>query len=119
MDEDFAFRIESRLTSHGVYVEDVTESADGYHLSYESISTDSEGIVPHREVGRVINVFRDLHDDDWSGAPIEAEVQDLDGEPQGRWHVDAAWIDELHNGDLTEVEFSEQVVATIEPAVEE
>jgi hypothetical protein len=113
-DNDFEFRVEARLTSHGVYVEDVTETDDGYELSYESVSTGQEGAIPHREVGRVINVFRDLHADDWAGAPIEADVFDLDGNYRGRWHVEAAWLDELHNGDLTEVEFSRRVVDTIE-----
>jgi hypothetical protein len=115
MDEDFAFQIASRLTSHGVYVDEVERTGGGYSLTYESISLDSEGIVPHREVGRVINVFRDLHDDDWAGDPIRAVVTDLEGVAQGRWHVEPEWIDRLHNGDLTEVEFSERVIETIEP----
>ena len=109
-DEDFEFRIESRLTSHGVYVDEVAEREGGYAVTYESISADSEGVVPHREVGRVINVFRDLHDEDWSGADIDAVVTDFEGEERGRW------LDRLHNGDLTEVEFSEKVVETIELA---
>ena len=112
--DDFRFQIESRLTSHGVYV-DTVEDVDGtYEVTYESLSGDSEGIVPHREVGRVINVFRDLHDDDWSGADIEAVVTDLEGVELGRWHVDREWIDRLHNGDLTKVDFSENVIETIE-----
>lgn len=112
--DDFAFQVESRLTSHGVYVDAVAEAGEGYEVTYESVSAESEGAVPHREVGRVINVFRDLHDDDWAGADIEAVVTDFDGVEQGRWHVDAEWIDRLHNGDLTEVEFSRKVVDTIE-----
>lgn len=115
-DEDFEFRLESRLTSHGVYVDEVVEEQGGYEVTYESISADSEGVVPHREVGRVINVFRDLHDEDWSGADIDAVVTDFEGEERGRWHVEAAWLDQLHNADLTEVEFSEKVVETIELA---
>ena len=115
-DEDFEFRIESRLTSHGVYVDEVAEREGGYAVTYESISADSEGVVPHREVGRVINVFQDLHDEDWSGADIGAVVTDFEGEERGTWHVEAAWLDRLHNGDLTEVEFSEKVVDTIELA---
>ena len=114
--EDFEFRVESRLTSHGVYVDDVEQSEEGYSLTYESIAVADEGVVPHREVGRVINVFRDLHDDDWSGARIEGDVLDLDGNRRGTWHVEAEWLDALHNGDLTEVEFSRKVVDTIEPA---
>ena len=114
--DDFEFRVESRLTSHGVYVEDVEETEAGYSLTYESIAVADEGVVPHREVGRVINVFRDLHDDDWAGDRIEGDVLDLDGNHRGTWHVEAEWLDDLHNGDLTEVEFSQKVVDTIEPA---
>lgn len=114
-EHDFEFRVESRLTSHGVYVTTVEEQASGYDVRYESVAGDSEGVIPHREVGRVINVFRDLHDEDWSGADIDAVVTDFDGEELGTWYVESEWLDELHNGDLTEVEFSRQVIETIEP----
>lgn len=117
-EHDFEFQVESRLTSHGVYVDEVVEGENRYSVTYESVAVDSEGIVPHREVGRVINVFRDLHPDDWTGAEIEARVTDLDGDPLGTWHVDAEWLDRLHNGDLSEVDFSEKVIETIEPATE-
>jgi len=112
--EDFAFQIESRLTSHGVYVtefEDRTEE-DAYAVTYESIAA-GEGAVPHSEIGRVINVFRDLHAGDWTGVDIEATVLDLDGEIRGYWYVDADWFDALHNGELTETEFSQRVLETL------
>jgi hypothetical protein len=112
-DEDFAWQLESRLTSHGIYVDELTETAEGYRLRYESISAD-DGSVPHRELGRVVNVFLDLHPDDWSGARIEAVVTDLDGDPIGEWHVAADWLDALTDGDISEEEFSERVVGTIE-----
>lgn len=112
--DDFEFRIEARLTSHGVYVDTVTEADGSYEVVYESLAADSEGKIPHREAGRVINVFRDLHDDDWSGADIDAVVTDLEGVELGRWHVEADWFDGLHNGELTEIEFSEKVIETIE-----
>jgi len=114
MTDDFEFQIESRLTSHGVYVDDVTETEGGFELTYESVTVDAEEVIPHREVGRVINVFRDLHDDDWEGADITAVVTDFDGNEYGEWRVDQKWLDALHNGDLTEVEFSEKVIETIE-----
>jgi hypothetical protein len=113
-DQDFEFRLESRLTSHGVYVQSVDETDTGFAVEYESFAGDSEGVIPHREVGRVINVFRDLHPDDWSGSEIEATVTDFDGNKLGTWHVEPAWIDRLHNGDLTEVEFSQKVIETID-----
>jgi len=113
-DQDFEFQLESRLTSHGVYVQSVDETEAGFAVEYESFAGDSEGVIPHREVGRVINVFRDLHPDDWSGAEIEATVTDFDGNNLGSWHVEPDWFDRLHNGDLTEVAFSQKVVDTID-----
>lgn len=113
-ERDFEFQLEARLTSHGVYVESVDEMEERYEVEYESFAGDSEGVIPHREVGRVINVFRDLHPDDWSGTDIEAVVTDFDGSELGTWYADAEWIDSLHNGDLSEVEFSQKVVNTID-----
>jgi len=107
-------RIESRLVSHGVYVQEVSTSEDSYRLTYESVAADDAHAIPHREVGRVINVFRDLHDDDWQGADIEASVTDLDGNDLGRWHVRQEWLAALGDGDLSEVEFSQRVIGTIE-----
>ncbi|MEF8812814.1 MAG: hypothetical protein V5A55_03235 [Halovenus sp.] len=119
VDDDFKFQIEARLTSHGVYVDEVEYVDDTYRLTYESISTASEGIVPHREVGRVINVFRDLHDEEWNGANIEAVVTDLEGRELGEWHVEQEWLASLNDDTLSEVEFSEKVIETIEPADEQ
>jgi hypothetical protein len=113
-DDGLASRIESRLMSHGVYVDEVAEMEDGYRLTYESVAADGAGAVPHREVGRVINVFRDFHDDDWEGADIEATVTNLEGVELGEWHVDQEWIAALHGGDLSEVEFSQRVIETVE-----
>lgn len=113
-DDELTSRIESRLMSHGVYVDEVAEKGDGYRLTYESVAADGAGAVPHREVGRVINVFRDFHDDDWEGVDIEATVTDLDGAELGEWHVEQEWIAALHGDDLSEVEFSERVIETIE-----
>jgi len=110
---DFAWQLESRLTSHGVYVDELRETDDGYWLRYESISAD-EGAIPHRELGRVVNVFLDLHSDDWAGARIDAVVTDLEGERIGEWHVEPDWLDALTDGDITETAFSQRVVATIE-----
>jgi hypothetical protein len=112
--EDFEFQVESRLTSHGVYVTEFEERAsDGtYAVTYESIAAE-QGSVPHSEIGRVINVFRDLHADDWTGADIEATVLDLDGDVRGYWYVDEEWFDGLNNGDLTETAFSQRVLETL------
>ncbi|MFC7019857.1 MULTISPECIES: hypothetical protein [Haloarcula] len=112
--DDFEFQVESRLTSHGVYVQTFTERTgdETYEVAYESIAA-QPGSVPHREIGRVINVLRDLHADDWTGHDVEATVLDLDGEVRGYWYVDAEWFDRLHNGDLSETDFSEKVLETL------
>jgi hypothetical protein len=116
--EEVTSRAESRLVSHGVYVQEVTAESGGggYQLVYESIAADGASAVPHREVGRVINVFRDVHPEDWAGANIEATVTDLDGVELGEWHVRAEWLRALQAGDLSEVEFSTRVIETIETA---
>ena len=112
-DEDLATRLESRLMSHGIYVTEFESTADGYRLEYESLYAD-EGVIPHREVGRVINVFRDLHGDDWTGADIDAVVTDLEGEPQGSWRVERDWLAAMNAGELSETDFSAKVIETLE-----
>ena len=113
-DEGLATRIENRLMSHGVYVNEFEVTPDGgYCLEYESLYAD-EGVIPHREVGRVINVFLELHADDWDGADIEAIVTDLEGNPEGEWHVERAWLAALQADDLSQTEFSEKVIQTLE-----
>ena len=114
--EKVVSRAESRLVSHGVYVDEVTVEADTYRLTYESVAADDAHAIPHREVGRVINVFRDLHPDDWEGTDIEATVTDLEGAELGEWHVRQEWLGKLHADDLSEIEFSQQVIGTIETA---
>jgi hypothetical protein len=109
--DDPVDQLEARLTSHGVYVTEVTYD-DAFSVTYESIH--SEGSVAHREVGRVVNVFRDVFGEDWDGERIEATVLDLDGEEVGTWHVKASWLDALTDGELSEVEFSSRVVDAIE-----
>jgi hypothetical protein len=115
-DDEVVSRAESRLVSHGVYVDEVAVEAGTYRLTYESVAADDAHAIPHREVGRVINVFRDLHPDDWEGADIEATVTDLDGAKLGEWHVRQEWLGKLHEGDLSEGEFSQRVIGTIETA---
>jgi len=109
--EDPVSQLEARLTSHGVYVDEV-ERDEGFALTYESV--DEQGGVPQREVGRVVNVFRDVFGEDWPGERIEATVYDLDGERVGSWHVEPEWLRGLAEGDLSEVEFSRRVVDAIE-----
>jgi len=112
---DIAFQIESRLMSHGVYVQAVDDT-DGYELRYESAAANETGRIQHQEVGDVITLIRDLHDDDWTGADIEATVTDFDGNELGEWHVEREWLAALEAENLSETEFSQKVIETIRPA---
>jgi len=107
-------QVEMRLTNHGVYVEEIRRDENSCELVYESAAVESAEVIPHQEVGQVINVFRDLHDESWEGIDISAVVTDFDANERGRWQVEQEWLDRLHNGDLSEVEFSEKVIETIE-----
>lgn len=115
-DGDFEFLLESRLTGFAVYLTGFTETESGYDITYESIAADETGAIPHREVGRIVNVFRDIEDDP---VEIQATVTDLDGEPMGEWQADRDWLAALEDDELTEVEFSEQVIDSIEPVEQE
>lgn len=110
--EEVATKLESRLMSQGLYVTDLDFDDGTYALEYESVAAEQGGI-PHRELGRVINMFRELHPDDWEGANIEAVVTDFNGDRKATWHVDREWLASLEAGDLSEVEFSERVVETL------
>jgi hypothetical protein len=108
------FQVESRLTSHGVYVDEFTVEGGDYFVSYESIAAD-DGAIPHQEVGRVLNVLLDLHPGGWDGTNVEGTVLNLDGEVEGTWHVEDQWLVDLDAYRLTETEFSQKVIETIEP----
>jgi hypothetical protein len=100
--------------SHGAYMQDV-DTTDGYELTYESASTNETGRIQHQEVGDVITLIRDLHDEDWDGADIEATVTDFDGRELGEWHVEQEWLAALQAEELSETEFSQKVIETIRP----
>ena len=112
-EQDFEFLVESRLTGFAVYLTDFAETDEGYTLTYESIAADETGAIPHREVGRIVNVFRDIEPEP---VAIQGTVADLDGRHLGEWHVEREWLERLEDDDLTEVEFSEKVIDSIEPA---
>lgn len=115
MDDDREFALESRLTNNGCYLQSVGFENETYHVTYQSIAADQHGEVPHQQIGDVVNVFLTLFDEqDWDVGSVEARVTDLDDEVLGEWRADAAWFEGLRAGDLTEVEFSRRVVATLE-----
>ncbi|WP_458209994.1 hypothetical protein [Haladaptatus sp. NG-SE-30] len=106
-------QLEARLMSHGVYTTSVETDEERLKVAYESINAGQTGAVPHREVGRVINVVRDLTT---SPIAIRGTVADLDGEQIGSWYVEAEWLRALEEDSLSEVDFSQRVIETIQVA---
>lgn len=104
--------LENRLMSQGVYITDVTVE-EGIEMTYESVAP-GRG-VSGDEVGRILRLLLSVTPEDWA-ADVEATVLDEDGEVRrGSWHVEAEWFERLHD-DLSEVEFSQLVLDSIEVA---
>jgi hypothetical protein len=115
MDDDREFALESRLTNNGCYLQSVDFEDGTYRITYQSVAADQHGDVPHQQVGDIVNVFRTLFDEaGWEVGSVEARVTDLDDEVMGEWRADAEWFAGLRAGELTEVEFSKRVVATLD-----
>lgn len=104
-------QLEARLMSHGVYVDSLDHDDERIDIEYESIAAGKAGAVPHREVGRVINVVRDLSE---TPRDVHGVVTDLDGESVGQWRAEAEWFRALEDEELTEVDFSQRVIETID-----
>jgi len=105
-------RIENRLVSHGIYVTELDRGADPVEITYETLHA-ADG-VPHGDIGRVVNVLRDFREQGWDPVDIRGIVTDLDGEKLGTWHAEADWFHDLAADDITETEFSQRVLDTIE-----
>ncbi|WP_076430957.1 hypothetical protein [Haladaptatus litoreus] len=103
-------QLEARLMSHGVYVMSLDADEERIEIEYESIKAGNTGAVPHREIGRVINVVRDLAE---KQRDVRGEVTDLDGDRVGNWRAKAEWFRELEEDELSEVDFSERVIESI------
>lgn len=115
MDDDREFALESRLTNNGCYLQSVRFEAGTYHVTYQSVAADQHGEVPHQQVGDVVNVFRTLFDEEgWETGGVDATVANLEDEAVGEWRAKEAWLEALAAENLSEVEFSRRVIATLE-----
>lgn len=106
-----ADQLEARLMSHGVYVVSLDADEERIDIEYESIAAGRTDAVPHREVGRVINVVRDLTE---TPRNLRGSVIDLDGEQVGSWRAEVDWLQALDDDELSEVDFSQRVIETID-----
>ena len=110
-DEELHDRLEERLMSHGIYVTDFAVNDDGLHVKYQTAAQGES--VPHREVGRVLNVLLDAREDGWGPTDVHGWVTDLDDDERGSWRAEAGWMRALENENLSETDFSQLVLRTI------
>lgn len=112
-DDELLERVSNRLMGRGVYFEAAEREDDRLALEYQTVAP-GDG-VPHQQIGKVINAFRDLLDEGWEPTTIEATVVDASVDHRrGRWRMEEEWLRALEAGELSEVEFSGRVLDTLE-----
>ncbi|WP_336000680.1 hypothetical protein [Halorientalis halophila] len=115
--EDVYERIENRLVSHGLYVTDLERGEEALEVTYETVHVDADAEapgVPDRDIGRLCNVLREFREEGWDPVDLRAVATTLEGERLGTWRAEAAWFRELGRDDITETEFSQRVLETVE-----
>jgi hypothetical protein len=104
--------LEGELRSNAISVEEI-DRGETIDLTYLTAFPGKR--VNHQEMGRACNTFIDLAEaDDWSPRRVEATVLRSDDDVLGTWHVEPEWIEGLIQYRLSEEDFSERVLDTLE-----
>lgn len=112
-DDEHLERVSNRLMGRGVYFEAADREEDRLAIEYRTVAP-GDG-VPHQQIGKVINAFRELLDEGWEPTTIEATVVNADDDRRrGSWRMEESWLRALEAGELSEVEFSGRVLETLE-----
>ncbi|QCJ46182.1 MULTISPECIES: hypothetical protein [Haloprofundus] len=110
--------IEEELRGNGISVEsvDVDDGVDetgGVDLTYMTAFPAAH--VNRREVGQALTAFIDLaREGAWSPEPVRATSIRIDDDVQGRWRVEAGWFEDYLSYNLSDEDFSELVLDTLE-----
>ncbi|WP_224448978.1 hypothetical protein [Haloprofundus salilacus] len=108
--------IEEELRGNGISVEEVLvgdEGDSGVDLTYMTAFPAAR--VNHREVGQALTAFIDLAQaDEWDPEPVHATSIRTDNDVQGRWRAEAEWFEDYLSYDLSDEDFSELVLDTLE-----
>ena len=106
--------LEGELRSNAISVEAI-EQGETVDLAYLTAFPGTR--VNHQEMGRACNTFIDLAEaGDWSPRRVEATVLRSDDDVLGTWHVEPEWIEGLLSYRLSEEDFSERVLDTLDHA---
>ena len=103
--------VEAELRTNAISVEEV-EVDERVTLTYTTAFPGDS--VNHQEMGRVLNTFIDLFEDDLEPRRIEATVLRSDDDVQATWHAETAWFEALSAYRISEEEFSARVLDTLE-----
>jgi hypothetical protein len=104
--------LEGELRSNGISVEAIDR---GETIDVEYLTAFPGREVNHQEMGRACNTFIDLVEaDDWSPRRVEATVLRSDDDVLGTWHIEPEWIEGLVEYRLSEEDFSERVLDTLD-----
>jgi hypothetical protein len=104
--------LEGELRSNGISVEELARG-ETIHLAYLTAFPGAR--VNHQEMGRACNTFIDLAErEDWSPRRVEATVLRSDDDVLGTWHIEPEWITGLLEYRLSEEDFSERVLDTLD-----
>jgi hypothetical protein len=104
--------LEGELRSNAISVEEI-DRGETIDLTYLTAFPGKR--VNHQEMGRACNTFIDLAEaDDWSPRRVEATVLRSDDDVLGTWHIEPEWIEGLIQYRLSEEDFSERVLETLD-----
>jgi len=104
--------LEAELRSNGISVESLS-TGETVALTYVTAFPGEH--VNHMEMGRALNTFVDLLEDDrWEPTLVEATVLRFDDDVQGTWYAEAEWFEALTEYRISETEFSQRVLDTLE-----
>lgn len=103
--------VEAELRSNAISVEEV-EVGEVIELTYTTAFPGES--VNHGEMGRALNTFIDLFDEEFEPRRVEGTVLRFDSDVQGTWHAEAEWFEALAEYRISETEFSARVLDTLE-----
>ena len=109
MDES---ELEEELRNFGVDIHEI-EDVEPVELSYITGYPGDE--VNHMEMGKVLNAFIDLDEEDkWAPKRVDATVLRFEDEVMNTWYAKAEWFEGLRDYSISETEFSTRVLETLE-----
>lgn len=105
--------VEGDLRSNGISVEAIQTDDEAVRVEY---LTAFPGVhVNHTEMGRVLTTFIDRAEaGEWDPVRVEATVLRHQDDVQGTWHAEAEWFRKYLDYELSDEDFSELVLETLE-----